>query len=87
MCVQLGNVVSANIYRADDAPLYQRGNSILIGINVASIVLFGLTKAYYMWKNKIRERKWQALTQEEREDYVSNTKDEGSKRLDWRFVH
>jgi hypothetical protein len=35
----------------------------------------------------VRERKWNAMTKEEQEDYVLNTKDEGLKRLDFRFAH
>ncbi|KAJ4393231.1 hypothetical protein N0V93_002439 [Gnomoniopsis smithogilvyi] len=85
--VQVGNVYSANIYRDDDKPLYHRGNDVLIGINVLAILLFFGTKAYYMWRNRVRETKWRAMTDEERRVYLETTKDEGNKRLDFRFVH
>lgn len=62
--VQLGNIISANIYLADDAPLYHRGNSVLIGINVLVLVSFVFAKGYYIWKNKRREERWSALTAE-----------------------
>ena len=87
MFVQCGNVISFYVYRADDAPLYHRGNSVLFGINILAILLFLFTKLYYMWKNKIRERKWDGLTKEQRMDYLNNTTDEGNKRLDFRFKH
>ena len=64
VCVQLGGIISANIYRTDDKPLYKRGNRVLLGINVMVITLFLLTKTYYVTKNKIRDRKWNAMTPE-----------------------
>ncbi|KAH8894645.1 MFS general substrate transporter [Thozetella sp. PMI_491] len=87
MFVQSGNIIAANIYRDDDQPLYLRGNRILLGITSANIILFYLVKAFYIWRNKARDRKWNALTAEQQEDYVINTTDEGMKRLDFRFVH
>jgi len=87
MCVQLGGICSAYIYRDDDKPKYRRGNRNLIAINVLSIVLFLFAKAYYVWKNKTREKKWQSLSREEQIDYIANSKDKGAKRLDFRFAH
>ncbi|TFA99783.1 putative transporter [Trichoderma ghanense] len=87
MFVQSGNIISSNIYRDDDQPLYRRGNKILLAINCFNIVLFYAVKVFYIWRNKVRERKWNAMTKEEQEDYSLNTKDEGMKRLDFRFVH
>ncbi|KAL6872207.1 major facilitator superfamily transporter [Trichoderma longibrachiatum] len=87
MFVQSGNIISSNIYRDDDQPLYRRGNRILLAINCFNIVLFYAVKVFYIWRNKVRERKWNAMTKEEQEDYSLNTTDEGMKRLDFRFVH
>jgi hypothetical protein len=87
MFVQSGNIISTNIYRDDDQPLYRRGNKILLGICSFNIVLFCLVKAFYIWRNKVRDRQWNAMTKEEREDYVVSSKDEGMKRLDFRFAH
>lgn len=64
MFVQVGGITAANIYQAADAPLYKTGNRNLIIINVIVIVWFLFTKAYYVTKNKIRDRKWNALTPE-----------------------
>lgn len=54
--------MAANIYRDNDKPLYKRGNRVLIGINAMVIVLFLFSKAYYVTKNKIRDKKWKAMT-------------------------
>ncbi|EGS20287.1 uncharacterized protein CTHT_0040260 [Thermochaetoides thermophila DSM 1495] len=87
MFVQSGNIIASNIYREDDQPLYRRGNKILLAIVCYNIVQFYLVKLFYIWRNKVRERKWNAMTPQEQEDYVLNTKDEGLKRLDFRFAH
>jgi hypothetical protein len=87
MTVQTGNIVASNIYREDDKPLYPRGNRILLGICVWNIFLFYFVKAFYIWRNKVRDGKWNAMSKEQQEDYVLNTTDEGMKRLDFRFAH
>lgn len=87
MFVQSGNIIATNIYRDDDQPLYRRGNKILLGICCFNIVLFYLVKAFYIWRNKTRETKWNALSKAEQDDYILTTKDEGMKRLDFRFAH
>lgn len=87
MFVQSGNIIGSNIYRDDDQPLYRRGNKILLGICSFNIILFFLVKAFYIWRNKVRDRQWNAMTKEEQDDYIVSTKDEGMKRLDFRFAH
>ncbi|KAG7099991.1 hypothetical protein E1B28_001783 [Marasmius oreades] len=87
MFVQAGNIISSNVYRDDDKPLYKRGNRILLGICTYNIVLFYAVKYYYIAKNRKREEAWAKLTGEEKVNYIHNTKDEGTKRLDFRFAH
>ncbi|KAH7057053.1 major facilitator superfamily domain-containing protein [Macrophomina phaseolina] len=87
MFVQAGNIIGSNIYREDDRPLYQRGNKILLAICCFNVVLLYVVKYYYVAKNKRREEAWAKLTGEEKIDYIQNTKDEGAKRLDFRFTH
>jgi hypothetical protein len=87
MLVQMGGVISANIYRADDKPLYHRGNNVLIAINCLALVLFISARLYYTWRNSTREKKWSAMSQHEKHEYLETTKDEGNKRLDFRFAH
>lgn len=87
MFVQTGNIAASNIYREDDKPLYRRGNKILLGITVFNILLFYFVKAFYVWRNKVRDQKWNAMTKAQQEDYVLNTTDQGQQRLDFRFAH
>lgn len=87
MFVQLGGIASKNIYREDDRPLYHRGNMQLFAITVATIPVILLAKLYYIRANKIREAKWSAMTEEQKEQYIQTTTDEGNKRLDFRFDH
>ncbi|KAJ8127224.1 hypothetical protein O1611_g6413 [Lasiodiplodia mahajangana] len=86
MFLQAGVVISSNIYRADDAPLYRRGNSILLGILSLNIVLYIVAKSYYIWRNRSRARKWDSMTPEERLVYLSDHQDKGNKRLDFRLA-
>ena len=87
MCVQVGSIISAYIYVDSDAPLYHRGNVILVIINFLAIGLFLLTKVYYVFRNKQREKVWNAMTEEERNTYIATTTLRGSRRLDFRFAH
>ncbi|KAH8691477.1 major facilitator superfamily domain-containing protein [Talaromyces proteolyticus] len=85
--VQLASIIGSNIYRADDAPLYHRGNTVLLILNFVALLLFILTKLYYIFRNKQRDRKWRAMSEQEKVNYLAISKDTGSKRLDFRFVH
>ncbi|KAH7213692.1 major facilitator superfamily domain-containing protein [Fusarium oxysporum] len=87
MFVQTGNIAASNIFREDDQPLYRRGNRVILGITSANIVLFYIVKAFYVWRNKVRDARWNALTKEQQQDYTLNTTDEGQQRLDFRFAH
>ncbi|KAM3466300.1 hypothetical protein NHJ6243_001040 [Beauveria neobassiana] len=87
MFVQGCSIISSNVYRADDAPQYNRGNRALLGVVCMNIALYVLTKFYYIWRNKTRDEKWNAMTEEQRLEYLSNPPKEGNKRLDFRFAH
>jgi len=87
MFVQAGGVVSSYIYRADDAPLYRRGNTDLIAITCMNIALYFLTWLFYRTINKRRERKWDSMTPDEQQDYLDKTTDKGNQRLNFRFVY
>ncbi|KAJ9108708.1 hypothetical protein QFC21_000028 [Naganishia friedmannii] len=43
--------------------------------------------AYYVLKNRHREKIWSGMTAAEKEIYLRTTTDKGNKRLDFRFVH
>jgi hypothetical protein len=87
MTVQASSIISQNIYRDDDKPLYRRGNKVLIAICAYNFLLFIGAKFYYVAVNKKRDRIWQSMTKEEKETYLETTKEEGNKRLDFRFAH
>lgn len=86
MCVQLSGIIAANMYRDDDSPLYRRGNRQLSIMCGTTIVLYILAKLYYTWRNKQKQKGWDALTPEEKRVYLDTTTDEGSQRKDFQFV-
>jgi hypothetical protein len=86
MTVQASNVIASQIYRTDDAPLYRTGNKVLIGIVAYNIALYICTKLFYVWRNNVRDKRWRAMSQEERETYLATTTDKGNKRLTFRFA-
>jgi len=87
MFVQMDSIIAQNIFREDDRPLYKRGLLQLWCITLSVIPMLILTKFYYIWRNKTKERKWNAMTEEQKADYRRNTTDDGNKRLDFRFAH
>ena len=85
--IQLAGIVGQNIYRADDAPLYFRGNRVLIGLCCMNLALFLLCKFYYVARNKYKKGKWEAMSDSEKEEYLVKHGDDGNKRLDYLFEH
>jgi hypothetical protein len=47
MSVQTSNIISSQIYREADKPLYRTGNSALIGVCVWNMILFVGAKIFY----------------------------------------
>ncbi|RMZ77255.1 hypothetical protein DV738_g4534, partial [Chaetothyriales sp. CBS 135597] len=86
MSVQLGSIISTQIYRAPDAPYYYTGNKVLLGILIYNILVIVFAKTYYCEKNRRRDKLWDSMSREERLQYLKTTKDEGNKRLDFRFA-
>ncbi|POR35255.1 Putative Phthalate transporter [Tolypocladium paradoxum] len=84
MCVQGSSIMGSNIYRQDDAPLYNRGNTLILGIIAWNAVFTLLIKCYYMWRNGSCERIWNAMTSQQKDEYLATTSDQGSRRLDFR---
>jgi hypothetical protein len=75
------------IYREDDKPYYRRGNKVLLALVGWNIVMTVFVKLYYVRRNKTREEIWNAMSLEEKDRYLKTTKDQGNKRLDFRFAH
>lgn len=86
MFSQAGALVGSNIFRASDKPRYAHGLEALIGISSVACVAVLFTRFYYVWRNRQRDKKWSVLTIEEQINYIKTTRDEGNKRLDFRFV-
>jgi predicted MFS family arabinose efflux permease len=84
---QTASLCSAYIYRKDDAPDYKRGNVQLIGIAFGALGMCLVAKGYYILRNKQKSKKWDAMSEDQRQAYIETTTDEGNKRLDFRFVH
>ncbi|KAF5580921.1 nicotinamide mononucleotide permease [Fusarium pseudoanthophilum] len=84
MSVQSAGIIASNVYRKDDAPRYREGNKNLLAIIALNITLYLLTRTYYIWRNKSRDKIWDAMDDEQRKHYLDTTKDEGNKRLDFR---
>ncbi|KAK6225604.1 hypothetical protein QIS74_01651 [Colletotrichum tabaci] len=87
MCVQVSGIIGSNIYRADDAPGYRRGNSVLLGIVAWNLFIYAGARGYYIWRNRVRDQKWEALRADEKVAYLNENEDGGSKRLDFRFAY
>ncbi|KAG7291041.1 hypothetical protein NEMBOFW57_001051 [Staphylotrichum longicolle] len=85
--VQIGHVAYSYIYVEADKPYYRDGNTKLLAINILSILVFLLTKVYYVWRNKQKDKIWSAMSEAERADYIKNSGVKGCKRLDFRFAH
>lgn len=51
MSVQTASIISSQIYRDSDKPLYRTGNSALIGICVWNMLLFIGAKIFYVKVN------------------------------------
>lgn len=67
--------------------MYRTGNKVLIGICCYNFALFIGAKLFYVYVNNKRAVVWNAMSHEEKEVYLSTTKDKGNKRLDFRFAH
>ncbi|KAJ3036811.1 hypothetical protein HDV00_002364 [Rhizophlyctis rosea] len=80
-------IPGAYIYQQSDAPRFRKGNSVNAALAAAAVLIFLLMKFTYVRINRSRDRKWDALTEKEKADYIATTKDEGNNRLDFRFAH
>lgn len=87
MSYQVGSIVATQIYRTHDAPYYRKGTRGLIAISAWAIVQCWLTKLYYIYRNRQKEAEWKKLTPDERVEYTVTNKEQGTGRLDTRFVH
>ncbi|KAL2801798.1 major facilitator superfamily domain-containing protein [Aspergillus granulosus] len=88
--VQIGSVISSQIYRSYDSPYYYQGNKVLISICSLALVAFVVQREWLRHLNRQKERQWEAMSPEERIDYqadLAQREKEGNKRLDFRFKY
>ncbi|KAF8604221.1 putative MFS transporter [Ceratobasidium sp. AG-I] len=88
--VQMGSVVSSQLYRKDDAPLYYRANKILFSLCIASAAVVVVQKWWLDRLNTTKARAWDSLTPDQQIEYQADEaarEQDGNKRLDFRFKH
>ncbi|KAI8379619.1 major facilitator superfamily domain-containing protein [Radiomyces spectabilis] len=81
----VSGVPGSQIYQDHDAPRFHTGNWINIGLIATAIILMLFQRTRYDLTNRWRSRKWDQMTEFERQDYLATTKDKGNDRLDFRF--
>ncbi|PHH50951.1 putative transporter YIL166C [Ceratocystis fimbriata CBS 114723] len=87
--VQVGSLISSQIYRRYDAPYYKQGNAVLLAFCGLSIVSFIVQRQWLAHLNRQKEEKWNAMSPEDRIEYQNDTAaryEEGNKRLDFRYA-
>ena len=85
--LEANHASNEQIYREKDKPMYRIGNTVLIVICLYNCALFISAKLFYVWRNRIRDRRWNGMMHAEKATYLATTKDTGNKRLDFRFAH
>ncbi|KAE8154349.1 major facilitator superfamily domain-containing protein [Aspergillus avenaceus] len=88
--VQVGSVISSQIYRDADKPYYYTGNKVLIAICVLSMAVFLAQREFLRYINRQKEGEWDALSPEDKVVYQSDQaarEKDGNKRLDFRFKY
>ena len=86
MTAQWSALIGSNIYQASDAPRYRKGNTIQLVIAVVTLALYPATFYFYKSVNRYRDNRWDAMSDDEKNHYLATTKDEGARRLDFRFA-
>ena len=88
--VQIGSLISSQLFRKDDAPYYHRGNKILISICVLAIASMLAQKYWLKFLNSKKEKVWSSMSDADKAVYQADSKErekDGNKRLDFRFVY
>ncbi|TNY22145.1 major facilitator superfamily domain-containing protein [Rhodotorula diobovata] len=75
------------VAQASDKPRYRKANSGILAVIVFNLVIvYPGTFVYYKMRNAWKAKRWNAMTTEEKADYLATTKDEGCRRLDFVFA-
>ncbi|ODN91409.1 hypothetical protein L198_05923 [Cryptococcus wingfieldii CBS 7118] len=86
-CSNLGGVYGSQVFRASDAPLYRRAWAATVSLGAIWLAFTLLQIIQYEWSNRVKEREWNKLSEEEQEAYKATTSNDPiSKRLDERYA-
>jgi len=88
--VQIGSLISSQIYRKYDGPYYKQGNKVLISCCALSLVTFVAQSWWLRLLNSGKEKIWSEMSVAERAAYQADTQAreaDGNKRLDFRFKY
>ncbi|KAH7070622.1 major facilitator superfamily domain-containing protein [Paraphoma chrysanthemicola] len=87
--VQIGSLISSQIYRKYDGPYYKQGNSVLVAICALSLITFLAQRQILVRLNKKKQEKWEQMSPEDKALYQADVvarEADGNKRLDFRFA-
>jgi hypothetical protein len=87
--VQIGSLISSQIYRNYDSPYFKQGNTVLVAICALSVVTFLVQRQVLVRLNKKKQGKWEQMTSEQKAFYQADVvarEQDGNKRLDFRFT-
>ncbi|KAJ7265347.1 MFS general substrate transporter [Mycena haematopus] len=79
-------VWASQIYQADDAPFFKRGNSINIAFAGFTTIMWVVQKYYYRHLNRKREREYAALNESEKLEEDRQAEKKGNRSLTFRFT-
>ncbi|KAJ7461924.1 MFS general substrate transporter [Mycena latifolia] len=79
-------VWASQIYQADDAPYFKRGNSINIAFAGFTTILWVVQKYYYRRLNRRNELKYAALSEQEKVQEDRDAERKGNRSLTFRYT-
>jgi len=79
-------VWASQIYQADDAPYFKRGNSINIAFAGFTTIMWVVQKYYYRHLNRKNERAYAALSEQEKSEEDSQAEKKGNRSLRFRYT-
>lgn len=83
--VQVSSIIGANVYQPSDKPLYRKGNLAMAILSVACLGQYLAIYFYYRWRNRSKAKVWDAMTKEQKIEYLEKNPEASNKRLDFRF--
>lgn len=88
--VQIGSLISSQIYRAYDGPYYKQGNAVLIAFCGLSLVVFLVQRWHLIRLNKAKSAVWEVMSSAEKTAYQNDNvarEIDGNKRVDFLFKY